>query len=159
MNKWICLIAVLAGSLAGCRADGEALQQPVSSVSDVWIEDQTPRGVRLMIRVDVENPNDIPLPVTKADYALTVKDLGTFEFADQPPVALPPRGKQTIELAAAFGDGERPVAGHAYKVSGDVTYEPPGEIRKLLTEYRVPLPSTPFSKRGHLAGPDAANDK
>lgn len=159
MNKWICLIAVSAALLSGCQVSDDNLQRPTSSVSDVWLEEQTPRGVRLMVRVEVDNPNDIPLPVTKTDFSLTVKDVGTFEFADQPPVALPPNGTQTIELAAAFGNGERPTAGHAYTVRGDVTYEPPGEIRKLLTEYRVPLPSTPFSKRGHLASPDAANNK
>jgi len=41
--------------------------------------------------------------------------------------------------------------GQQYTASGSVAYVPPGEVRELLTDYKVPLPTTGFSGKGTLA--------
>jgi len=61
---------------------------------------------------------------------------------------IPANGVQTVTLPAALATDT--VEAGDYQVRGTLVYEPPGEIRKLLTEYGVPLPSASFKAQGAL---------
>lgn len=146
-NDLPMVLAVLfAAVLVGC----DGLQKPEARVTRVALAERTPEGLRVEMTVAVVNPNDTPLPVRWADYAVEVDEVGAFAFEGMPAVTLPPNGTQTFTLAAAFADGEAPVVGRAYRVSGAVGYEPPGEVRELFTQYGVPLPAVEFGARGEL---------
>ncbi len=133
--------------LGGCSAN---LRQVTTRVDSVRIDEQTDQGVRVLVTVVAENPNDVPLPIVKARYKVELSGADTFTFLELPKATLPAHGTQTITLPAAFALDGANAADLSYRVAGHLTYEPPGEIRKLLTEYNVPLPSASFKDEGRL---------
>jgi len=149
------LCSVLALGAVGCRG----VQKPTTRVTHVQLTEQTVEGAHVAMTVRVENPNDVGLPVRGVDYRVTVEDAGTFELDDTPAVALPPRGTQVLTLPAAFADDRRGWDGRRFRLVGTLAYQPPGEIRELLTQYRVPLPSVRFSAEGRLHVAAQAEDE
>ena len=151
------LVLISTVGLPGCRTR-EIIVQPSAFVSGVKLIEQTPEGARLEVIVELENPNLTPLPLAHSGYTITIDGVGTYRFADRPRRTLPAGveeggsavGRQTLRLPMAMsGPGNGP-AGLTYHVEGSVLYEPPGAIRKLLTESNVPLPSVPFSGTGTI---------
>ncbi len=141
--------------LSGCAID-DNLIPPSASVEHVRVIDQSAQGSRLEVLVRMENPNVVALPLPSATFTLTLQGIGTFSFTDTPHVTLPAKrtdgefgpGVQFLKLPAAVATNGKDTHGAGYRVNGSIIYEPPGEIRKLLTESRVPLPTMNFSKSG-----------
>lgn len=142
-------ILCLALVLGGCASN---LKQVSARVDSVRIDEQTDEGVRVLVTVVAENPNDVALPIVRARYAVELPgtDAEPFRFTDLPAVTVPANGVQTVTLPAALALSGANAVGAGYKVSGSLVYEPPGEIRKLMTEYGVPLPSASFKQQGSL---------
>ncbi|MEX0652790.1 MAG: LEA type 2 family protein [Phycisphaeraceae bacterium] len=140
------VLAVALAWLAGCQTT----RAPRAEVRSVAVTEQTAEGARIEVVVQVHNPNDVALPVRSAAYDVTVDQAGTFTFTDQPPVTLPPRGEQTITLPAAFVRSDEPLVGRPVRVAGRLRYQPPGEIRQLMTDYWIPLPSLSFDRQATL---------
>ena len=147
MARNVIGIVCLAMVLGGC---GVNLRQVATRVDSIQIDEQTDEGVRVLVTVVAENPNDIPLPIVQAKYEVEVVGAKTFKFTDLPTATIPPHGTQTITLPAALAMSGGDASGHLYKITGSLVYEPPGEIRKLLTEYGVSLPAASFKSRGEL---------
>jgi len=147
MNRIVLVVLCLSAVLTGCKSN---LRPVTARVDSVRVDDQTEEGVRVLVTVQAENPNDVPLPVVWLWYQVKLDGGGEFTFTELPKVTLPAHGTQTITLPAAFALDGGDVLGRGYQVQGKATYEPPGEIRKLLTEYNVPLPSAPFKSEGSL---------
>ena len=147
MSRHVLVILCCVAMLGGCSAN---LRQVTTRVDSVRIDEQTDQGVRVLVTVVAENPNDVPLPIVKARYKVGLSGGGEFVFTELPKATLPAHGTQTITLPAAFALDGGSAAGASYQVTGQLTYEPPGEIRKLLTEYNVPLPSASFKDDGAL---------
>jgi len=147
MSRIVLVILCLSAGLGGCKSN----LRPVSArVDSVRVDQTTDEGVRLLVTVQAQNPNNTPLPVTWLWYKVDLDGGGEFEFTELPKVTLPAHGEQTITLPAAFTLDDLALMGRGYRVQGKATYEPPGEIRKLLTEYGVPLPSASFKDEGVL---------
>ncbi len=147
MVRNIIGIVCLALLVGGCTSN----LKPVSArVDSVRIDEQTAEGVRVLVTVVAENPNDVPLPVVRAKYEVDLAGAEPFKFTDLPAVSVPANGVQTVTLPAALAKGGGDAAGTSYRVSGGLIYEPPGEIRKLMTEYGIPLPSASFKDEGTL---------
>ena len=154
-------MALWVGSVAGCAGLGP-LTAPTATVSRVTVASQTPHGVRVEIDVELTNPNTVPLPLVDAHYRLTIRDVGSFAFNDRVFRTIPAStsddpdavGRQIITLPVAFELPDPSTAhgiGHwAYDAKGKISYEPPGEIRKLLTESNLPLPTTSFRAAGQV---------
>jgi LEA14-like dessication related protein len=142
-------LAALSLPLVGCNTVG-AVQEPTAQVTSVDLKQSTQYGARLDVVVTLSNPNDVPLPITKAQYDVVVEGVGQFSFKDQPHRTIPANGSQVVRLPAAIETDGRELAGVGASASGSITYEPPGEIRKLLTDSRIPLPSVGFSGRDEL---------
>jgi LEA14-like dessication related protein len=147
MSRTVLLGLCLTALLTGCNTN---LRQVATRVDSVRIDERTDQGVRVLVTVIAENPNDIPLPIVKARYKVGLAGGGEFAFTDLPKATIPAKGTQTITLPAAFALDGGDAVGRSYQVAGQLTYEPPGEIRKLLTEYNVPLPSASFKAQGAL---------
>jgi len=150
------LILLLSGTLAACRQQGPRttpwykIKDPSIEVVSVNLTRQTDQGARIEVTARLENPNDVALPLK--DYHLT------FDLADGPAVTfrdlanrtLPSEGSQLVTMPLAIAVPGQSLVGDGYHVSGWMHYEPPGEIRKLLTDSSIPLPSSSFSTRGEL---------
>ncbi len=147
MGRMLLAMVCLTAVLGGCSSK---LHQVTARVDSVRIDQQTDQGVRVLVTVVAENPNDTPLPVVRTRYSVSLAGGGEFAFTELPKATLPANGTQTITLPAAFALNGADAVGTSYKVVGQLTYEPPGEIRKLLTEYNVPLPSASFKDEGQL---------
>ncbi len=147
MARMIMVLTCVLAALGGCSSN---LRQVTARVDSVRVDEKTDEGVRVLVTVVAENPNDIPLPVVRAEYEVDMPDRETFSFTDLPGTTVPAKGKQVFTFPAAFARVESGNDADAYRVSGQLTYEPPGEIRKLLTDYSVPLPSAGFKSKGTL---------
>lgn len=144
------MLAALMLGIVGCAGGGE----PTVDVQRAVVADRTVEGARVEVTLQIDNPTDHALPVRAVDYRITVAEAGTFAMTDQPAIALPPNGQQTLILPAAFANGDTDWVGRRVDVTGSLHYQPPGQIRELLTEYRFPLPSASFSATGALRESD-----
>ncbi len=147
MARNVIGIVCMALVFGGC---GVNLRQVATRVDSVRIDDQTDQGVRVLVTVVAENPNDIAMPIVRAKYEVGLAGAEPFKFTDLPTATIPAHGTQTITLPAALAIAGGNASGHEFTVSGSLVYEPPGEIRKLLTEYGVSLPAAPFKSQGAL---------
>ena len=146
----VVIAAVLC--LSGCNIlpkPGPKITPPAARVGAVKLLNQTHEGAVVMVSVELENPNRTALPLLNNRYTLTVGGL-SFNYTDQPLRTLPSKGVQTLDLKAALSTGGRDLRGAAFRVTGRVDYEPPSQIRRLLTESGVPLPNVAYAGYGVL---------
>ena len=134
----------------GCATAWKSVDQPGITLEHVRITEQTQEGLRVEVTVRLSNPNDIALPLVYASYGVELDGVGRFELGDQTNRTLPAKGSQVVVLPAAFAWPQEASAAQGYTVWGAVQYEPPGQLRKVLTESGIPLPSARFSQRGHI---------
>ena len=149
IRQVMLLGALLAVTAIGCTG----VRQPNANVTDATVAERTAEGRRIEFTVNVSNPNDTALPVKAMPYRVTVDGVGEFDMTDRPAVSLPPKGQQTVTVAAAFPDGAQTWSGRRFRITGWLKYQPPGQLRELMTQYRVPLPSVPFKAEGRLEAP------
>lgn len=145
------LVIVLV--LAGCTLKVPRyipVQTPLAEVKSVAVTDVSEEGARVEVTVELHNPNDHALPLRISQYTLRIDGMGEMSLRDQPPVTVPARGSRRMVLPASLVTEGQPLQGHAYVFTGKVTYEPPGEIRKVMTDSGVPLPSAAFRGEGVL---------
>lgn len=124
--------------------------RPGAEVKSLAVTEVTDEGARVEVTVELTNPNDLALPLRVARYTLRIESLGQTSLTDLPPVTIPAKGSRLMVLPASlpFEGGE--LSGQAYSFDGTVTFEPPGEVRRVMTESGIPLPSTPFRGEGTL---------
>jgi len=155
-----CLVAC-AFACAGCGSKSKTkikVITPTASAATVSIVEQTGEGARLLVSLELTNPNAIALPLHKAVYTVTVAGVaagaggagGAVTMEDVTSLTLPANGTQQLKYPLASVTDGQGLAGAWYTVSGTVEYEPPGEVRKLLTESGVSLPKVRFSGAGEL---------
>ncbi len=143
-------MALAASSLLamqGCST----VAAPDTRVVSARLAEETEEGARILVVIELSHKNSVALPLTDAHYDGYIKDVGDYSGEDNPNRTLPIASTQTITLPFVYKTDE-PVSGREISVSGSITYEPPGEIRKLLTESGVPLPSTGFSGKAIIDG-------
>ena len=126
------------------------VERPATRVVGIEVLEQTDEGMRLAVTVELTNTNDVALPLVSADYHVQLEGLDGSRFEDEPHRTVPARGTQQVRLTAALPTGGGDLSGAGYAVRGSITYQPPGELREVLTGSYVPLPSTQFSGRGVL---------
>ena len=147
------LIALL--TFGGCVS---SISSPTAEVKSISLVDQSAQGAKVQVVVELKNDNTVPLPLVECGYSVTLDGIGTFSFVDKPNKAIPARradinagpASQMITLIAVFATAGSEVKGAACRVSGSVVYEPPGEVRKVMTESSVPLPRVSFSGEGKI---------
>lgn len=144
-------------AIAGCH-NTEKIVTPSAQVLGVTLVEQTKYGARLDIIVGLANPNFTALPLVESDYAITIDGVGSYKFSDRPHRTLPAGlesggsrlGLQKLRLPVAIDYEGGDLSGTAFKVHGAVFYEPPGEVRKLLTESNIALPKAEFLGTGQV---------
>ena len=145
LHRILALTMTLAAlAIVGCEAS------PSVHVTDVRVVDQTEQGGRVVLEVDLINPNDFVLPMPTADYTVSVEGAGQFSFQGVVPLAvMPAQGTQTLQLPAAF-TVDQPLTGKPFAAHGSIQYDPPGEWRAFLTQSGFPLPEVDFQETGTI---------
>jgi hypothetical protein len=143
-------VIACAAVAGGCQRDTTLInwaEAPDVSVTGVELVSLSDEGASAAIELDLNSGAEVALPLTLARY--TVELNGQQYRGDVEPNAVLPAGRSlTVRLPAAVSGAP----GDRYSVRGRVEYEPPGQVRKVLTDLGVPLPSTGFSGEGELAG-------
>jgi LEA14-like dessication related protein len=142
-------VTVAGGCALYDKATEEPIATPTAKVLSVTLADQTDQGARLIVLVELSNPNShIALPLRFAQYQVSAGG-ASASSSSKPSRTLPGGGTQTVELPISLA-GSGAHSGAAVQAGGHITYEPPGEVRKLLTESSVPLPTVSFSYSGTI---------
>ncbi len=141
----ITMILVGLALTAGCGWT----KQPVAKVRGVRIAESGADGVRaeLLLELTNLNPNE-PLPMTIARYRVELDGVGRYQSNIQPLATIPARGRQQIVLPAGIAASNAAADRTPYRVTGTIEYQPSGNIRELLTDIGVPLPTVSFSHTG-----------
>jgi hypothetical protein len=148
------LLLAAAVACGGCTS---SIIAPTAKVTSITLADQSAQGARVQVTVELKNENTVPLPLVRCDYTVSLAGVGSFTFSENPNKAIPARrtdinagpATQVVTLIAAFATAGE-VKGRDCRVDGSITYETPGEIRKIMTETSLPLPAMPFSGGGRL---------
>lgn len=150
MRRVAAIILLAGAAISGCRvvekARMERVDPPVVTVTDARVVEQTAEGARIDFTLELSNPNAVALPLIASRYQVSASG-SAVSLSHPPNRTLPAGGRQTLILSAALPGSLR---GAEYNFSGSITYKPPGEIRQLLTESYVPLPSVGFTHQGTL---------
>ena len=145
---------VLFVCVGGCSMNG-GVDAPVAEVVSAKITQQTADGVRVEVTVLLSQNNKVPLPLTMSEADFTIGNTATRSITDKPHRTIPVgggqgTGKQVVVIPIAYPISAGIVPGSEYNVTGSITYEPPGEFRRILTESGFPLPTADFSRVGRL---------
>lgn len=146
-TAWKLTVLISSLTLIGCSSN---LTNPTTRVTGARVVQHSEQGTRVEVEIELTNPNTTPLPLIKSDYTVSTGKGQAYHATERLNRTLPSRGKQTITLPAVFTGGAD-TGESSYSVTGSVSYEPPGEMRKLLTESRYPLPSVSVSGSGVLS--------
>lgn len=151
----LILTLVLAG-LVGCGpiklpSLPTPIATPGTAVTAVRLVDTGSRAARYDIDVSLYNPNDVPLPLTFAEYRLQV-GANSYQSDGLPRATLPASGRITLTFPAVLlgGEGQSPLSAGAYDTSGTITITPAGEVRRLLYAIGLPKPKAKFEGSGEL---------
>lgn len=150
-RRWLVCAAAVA--LVGCgpKVDQRPLVRPIAAVDHVEVMDASEEGVRLDFVVHVTNPNLDALPLKIARYEATIGSLGTYKGDMAPDATAPATGVQIIRLPVAIATTtSSSVNNMSWSLTGSIEYQPPGQIRELLTDMSIPLPSTPVQGGGQI---------
>jgi len=152
VSRWAlgCLLVAMIVVTSGCNVFKKfhtpvLLPLKVTAVN-VNLHERSAEGASYVITVELENPNDVDLPLKDCQYSLSVGDSKSNNLSINPKRTLPANGTQMVRMTASIPEG----GNGAYRASGTITFEPPGEIRKILTESKVPLPFVSFNGEGQL---------
>jgi len=152
---WL-LILMLAFTSISCAKKKQPdpklweIQPPTARVVALTLTDQTDTGFRVEAVVELTNDNRVALPLVNTHYEITVGNAGTLSLVEASNKTIPAHGKQLLTLPASFAwDGPAP-AGAPWVVKGRVSYHPPGELRQIMTETKIPLPRLEFHSQGSL---------
>ncbi len=144
------MLSLMSFIALGCSTAWQSVDRPEVQVEQVQVTDRTDEGVRVEVTVRLSNPNEIALPLVYASYGVELDGLGRFELGDATNRSLPAKGSQIVVLPAAFAVSEPLPDAQPYRVWGHVQYEPPGQLRKVLTETGIPLPGSSFASEGRM---------
>ena len=148
-------VLLVGAALVGCNTFTEGVvQRPTGEVLGVRIVEQTADGVRVEATLEVTNPNPVELPIEDASVSFTLADGKRFVSQVAPAVSLPPGGAQRFTVAAAVPKNRSgdTMIGSPYRLRTTLHYRPPGELRDILTESGVGLPSITIGGDGKLGG-------
>lgn len=125
------------------------IEAPTTRVNGASVTATSDEGTQVTVFVQVRNPNMAPLPLLRIHYTLNV-DGRVVTYADEVHRTLPSAGIQIVALPVAMPSDGAEFGGRQFDISGSITYKPPGQLRKLLSESRIPLPTIAFAGSGTI---------
>lgn len=157
MKVWLLWgLAVLAG-VAGCAGLGTKLEAPRVSVVGIRAVEASLFEQRLQVRLRVQNPNALAIPVRGLDVSMEVAEEPFAEGSSAREFTVPARGEAEFDMnvTAHAATALLRIAGASREEREQMTYRVRG---KLSTRLGV-LRSIPFEETGTLALADLRGKK
>jgi len=146
----VSLLPVGCGPLKPPRLP-EPITAPTTDVLRVDLVETSAAAGQYDILVTLINPNDFELPMPHASYQLTVAG-HTYSGDAVPNATMPAQGQVNMKLPAVIHSGDLQL-GQPFEVTGTAKMNPPGQIRMLMYELGIPMPTVNFSGQGTVTGP------
>jgi LEA14-like dessication related protein len=150
----------------GCTPLGLWLyQDPALEVSRVRLGAEHSAGDRLMVALDVRNPNDYALATARVELRLRLDDVAIGEFERDSILAVPQDGISTVTLPLTPGKAATPErlrllqsGTHKFLVEGRATFTTPIGKRKVrfAQEGSMAFGQPPSSASAGTIGPSSA---
>lgn len=148
------LLCLMMLSVVGCKVYDKFTEPNLQSmtVTDVEVKlvEQSDEAARFDVTLTIRNPNTTPLPLGVADIALEVQDHGRASTRYLLHRTVPANAEQTVTVPVVIVTNTPVSAGTQYGTRGTVSYQPPGEFRKIMTDSKVPLPTVLFNTTGQF---------
>ena len=150
------LIWLLAWALfaLGCHAT------PRVSTQSARATDRTADALHFTIDLRLENQDEDEIPLDQYSYTFSVENLGSFTGRWAAMRTIPPKSSVDVELLAVINlDRENtpmPPPGGAWpwQLTGDVRYEAPGILGRILFDVGIQRPSEGFFGSGTIQLPE-----
>jgi LEA14-like dessication related protein len=154
-KMWLAgLACLLMLGMTGCKVYRQFASPDLKAVTvqkvEVKLVEQSAEAAKFDVILTLANPNTTPLPLVKADLSLNVTGHGSGSTEYLLHRTVPANGTQIVTVPVLIVTTQQVTAGTAYATKGTATYEPPGEIRKLMTDSNVPLPAATFDAQGQF---------
>lgn len=147
MKKIVCILLGMSAvlSMGGCGTlGGKLLRDPEVQVAGFGLDEVSMREVAVRLKLNVKNPNSVPLKLGKVTYALNFAGEQVTQGEVKEGVNVPANGENTVEIPLRF----------AYNSVGNV-------LKGLFTQNftrdyelkgtaQVGLFAIPFSKKGEV---------
>ena len=142
------ILALVALSLSGCSTVATC---PTVTLRELVMLERTDQGASFEAVLQLHNPNRTPLPLALGQYTIVLGPTGdAFTWTVPLHRTIPGKSTQVVALPAAFRSAGQDLRAAPYTISGLIRYDPPGRVRKFLTESNVPLPQVSFHATGRL---------
>ena len=147
-QTWAILMAAIGTGCAGGFKPPKQIVAPHAEVQSVQVVEKGPAATRLVLHVSVTNPNDTELPLTDADYRITV-GRRTYQTTTEPNVTVPAEGQVHFKLPAVLKGA--PPRGD-WSVRGSLEYNPLRTFEGLLLGWFRGRPRTELVGSGRIQG-------
>jgi LEA14-like dessication related protein len=143
------LILLLTG---GCNV----IHGPKVSVQGVSVTEATGEALGLTLRLELRNPNRVPVELYDFRYALYVAGHHVYEGRRAASATLGASSTRTIELPAvvpydrlSWAEGELPATA-AYELQGTLRYVAPNMLLQVILDAGKRRPGVGFSRSGEV---------
>ncbi|HSD97771.1 MAG TPA: LEA type 2 family protein [Sulfuricaulis sp.] len=96
MKKLVTLL--LAVILSGCAAMQDSLEAPYVTLTDLRMLDMTLFEQRYGLKIRVQNPNPVELPITGMNFQLDINDTELGRGVSDQAVTVPAYGEAVVEI-------------------------------------------------------------
>ncbi|MFN0132624.1 MAG: LEA type 2 family protein [Phycisphaerales bacterium] len=146
-HRLLLLGGIAAASLGGCTS----ITRPGVRVADARVTDRTAEGVVVEVTLEAENRNQTELPLREVRYAVDVDGRRVFDAMRSPEATLRRVGTQLVRFPAVIPASAGPIGPQTrVRITGNLRYQAPGEISRLLYDTGVRRPSIGFAHEARM---------
>ena len=98
MKKLLTFLLLVAGTFAGCAAMQSPLETPYVTLTDLRMLDMALFEQRYGLKIRVQNPNPVELPITGMSFRLDINDTELGRGVSDQAVTVPAYGEAVMEI-------------------------------------------------------------
>lgn len=135
-------VVIYCGACSSLTKD--LLKDPEVEVVSVGLDEVTASAISLRLKLNVKNPNAIPLNIERVTYALNFDGEKVTDGTVKDGIKIPASGENTVEIPLTFGFNS---VGNVVKGLFTKEYTKP---YKLSGTAQIGIFAIPFNKEGEL---------
>jgi len=144
LSLWLVLLLSACSNAADLSALSQFVKPPKVSVEDVVLQDLSMTQGTALLRLNVSNPNPIPIPLEGIEYGLNLNGKTVAQGQQAQQITLQPNQPASVEIPIQVGFQELLGMLPGITGLGDVNYDLQGAVS-------LPMLKIPFSRRGNVA--------